>query len=91
MNARLIEATYLCDHRIFVRFEDGVAAPVDFTSRLHGKRGLAAELLAPECFENFHIDPEWNTLVWANGWDIAPDVLYDLAMEHVRSLADARA
>lgn len=76
--SKLTYAKYLDQHRIFVLFDDGVQGVIDFLPRLRTQSGLAQDLLSVAQFKQFMLDPAWSTLVWRNGWDIAPEVLYDL-------------
>jgi hypothetical protein len=39
--------------------------------------GLMAELCEPEYFRQVKVDPDLRTIVWPNGMDFCPDVLYE--------------
>ena len=65
-------------YHLTVTFEDGVRAELDF-SPLVERGGLFAELSEPAFFAQVRIDPDAETLVWPNGADICPDVLYHIA------------
>ncbi|HEU5001627.1 MAG TPA: DUF2442 domain-containing protein [Actinomycetota bacterium] len=66
-------------HRLRVTFADGFAGELDFTNREWG--GIFASLAEPEYFDKVHLDPELGTIVWPNGADIAPEMLYELATQ----------
>lgn len=83
MDYDVIEARYVRDYIVWVRFRDGNAGEVDLQSALHGP--VFEPLLDRAYFANFALNPEFCTLTWPNGADIAPDSLYEI----VRS-ADAR-
>lgn len=72
----LIEAKYLSDYKVFLRFDDETSGEVDLKAELYGE--LFLPLKNPDNFKNFAIDPEFKTLVWPNGADIAPEYLHDL-------------
>jgi len=40
-----------------------------------------AALKDPNIFCKVKLDPEFDSLVWENGIDLCPDVLYDLSTE----------
>jgi hypothetical protein len=56
-------------------FEDGTRKTVDLGPRLSGPvfEPLRAN---PELFREVRVDPEAGTIVWPNGADLCPDVLY---------------
>ena len=56
-------------------FEDGLEGDVDI-SRLIDFTGVFSELKAIEFFKSVSINAECGTIVWPNGADIDPDVLY---------------
>ena len=58
-----------------VRFEDGVEGVVDVAS-LVTFRGTFEPLLDPAYFAQVRVDPDSETVVWPNGADLDPDVLY---------------
>lgn len=62
-------------HRLYLRFEDGVAGELDFARRLRFE-GVFAPLKDPAVFAQVRIDPELGTIAWPNGADLDPDVLY---------------
>lgn len=72
----IIEAAVLHDHVVRLRFADGVEKTIDLDPYLHGPvfagiRSDQSEFLAMK------VDPDAGTIVWPNGADLAPDVLYE--------------
>ena len=66
------------DHRIWIRFTDGLEGEVDL-SDLVGK-GVFASWRNKGHFEAVFVDPETGTVAWPGGIDLAPEALYqDLA------------
>jgi hypothetical protein len=60
---------------VHLEFTDGSARTVDLEPYLHGP------VFAPirddvQFFRSVRVDPEAETIVWSNGADIDPDVLY---------------
>ena len=62
----IVEVRPLGGYRLHLRFEDGVAGELDFAGRLRFE-GVFAQV---------RINPELGTVVWPNGADLDPDVLY---------------
>jgi len=58
-----------------VQFEDGTPQTIDFRPILEGE--LYGPLKDPTIFSQVHIDPEVHTLVWPNGADFDPAILYN--------------
>lgn len=71
----IVEVRPLGAHRLYVRFEDGVAGELDFATRLRFA-GVFAPLRDPRVFAEVRVHDELGTLVWPNGADLDPDVLY---------------
>ena len=61
-------------YRLHLRFEDGTEGVIDLTSLSF--RGVFAPLKDPAYFRQVRVDPELGTIVWPNGADLDPDVLY---------------
>jgi len=73
MFARIVEARYIADFTIWVRFSDGVEGVVDLASDLTGP--MFEPLRNVEEFRRFILHPELRTLVWPTGADLAPEFL----------------
>jgi len=71
----IVEARSLGGYSLSLRFEDGAEGVVDLAQRLSFK-GVFAPLRDPEYFALVRVDPESGTVVWPNGADLDPDVLY---------------
>ena len=71
----IVEVRPLGGHRLYLRFEDGVAGELDFADRLRFE-GVFAPLRDPVVFAQVRIHPELGTIAWPNGADLDPDVLY---------------
>jgi hypothetical protein len=76
----VIEARYVRDHIVWVRFKDGSEGEVDLSSELWG--AVFEPLKDVEYFRKF-ILAEYGTIAWPNGADIAPEFLYEKAHVHV--------
>jgi hypothetical protein len=70
MNYELVDAKYVKDFVVWVRFDDGVQGEIDLKPELYGP--VFEPLLDPSQFRKFSIHPEFHTLVWESGADIAP-------------------
>ena len=64
----------LDDYRLRVVFNDGVTRDVDCSFVLRGT--LGEPLRDPEYFRQARVDEEARTVVWPNGLDPAPELLY---------------
>lgn len=75
MDYHVMEARYVGDHVVWLRFRDGTVGEIDLRPVLEGP--VFEPLLDPESFRHFQIHPEFHTLVWENGADLAPEFLHD--------------
>jgi hypothetical protein len=71
----IVAATELGEHRLHLRFEDGVEGVVDLAPHL-SFRGVFEPLRDPAYSARVRADPELGTVAWPNGADLDPDVLY---------------
>ena len=74
MDYHIIEATYVSGYIIRLRFRDGTVGEIDLQSELTGP--IFEPLRDLEVFRRFRVDPEFHTLVWPNGADLAPEFLH---------------
>jgi len=74
----VIEAEYVKDYVVRIKFNDGAAKMVDLESYTE-RGGVFSALKEKEFFKKFFID--LNTLCWPNGADIAPERLYEIGKE----------
>jgi hypothetical protein len=85
----ITDVEILHDHVVRLRFADGVDKTIDLEPYLHGH--VFAEILSdPAVFASVKVDPDAGTIVWPNGADLAPDVLYD-GRRSARMETEARA
>ena len=75
MIPKVIEAEYEHDFIVHVRFADGTEGDVDLNDELHGE--IFEPLRDPAVFRTVSVHPEFHTLCWPNGADLAPEFLYD--------------
>jgi len=79
----------LHDHVVRLRFADGVEKSIDLEPYLHGP--VFAEIRHdPAVFASVRVDADAGTIVWPNGADLAPDVLYE-GRRSARMESEARA
>jgi hypothetical protein len=70
----IVEARPLAGHRLFLRFGNGRSGEVDLSSLKF--IGVFEPLRDPEFFAQVTVNPAWGTVMWPNGADMDPDVLY---------------
>jgi Protein of unknown function (DUF2442) len=71
----IISAQARHPHQLHLQFEDGVEGTVDLDQIIEFS-GVFAPLRDPDYFATVQVDPEIGTIVWSNGADLDPDVLY---------------
>ena len=76
MFEHVVEARYVRDYTVWLRFNDGTSGEVDLADELDGP--VFEPLRDVEAFKRFKI--ACHTLSWDNGADFAPEFL----REHVR-------
>ena len=74
--ATITDARILDGYRVELSFSDGVRGIVDLANRIVGRGGVFGPLEVPEFFRQLSVDHELGTIVWPNGADICPDLLY---------------
>lgn len=74
MPFRLVDARYLHDFVLWLRFSDGVEGELDLRAELDGL--IFEPLKNLEFFKQFRMDHDLHTLVWPNGADFAPEFLH---------------
>jgi hypothetical protein len=77
---RLLEARPTEGHKVWLRFEDGLAAEVDF-SFLLDREGVFLPLRDPEFFRQVRIDQGGITVEWPGEVDFDPEAVYRRAQE----------
>lgn len=70
----VVRARHVKGYVIELEFDDGHIGYADLEGELWGP--AFEPLRDPAVFPTFEIDPEWHTLVWPNGSDLAPEMLY---------------
>ena len=70
-----MEARHMGEHVVWLRFRDGTTGEIDLGPLLHGP--VFQPLRDPGYFSGFTIHPDFHTLVWPNGADLAPEFLRD--------------
>jgi len=63
------------EYQLYLSFEDGVCGEVD-AGKLIEFSGVFAPLKELSYFKQVQVNPEVGTIVWPNGADLDPDVLY---------------
>ena len=79
MFPRITGVRHIKDYRLEMTFTNGIRAELDFKSKIEGRSGVFQPLEDIEFFRQVKVDPEIGTLVWPNGVDFCPDVLYSEA------------
>ena len=75
MILHVVNAKYVRDYIIWVRFNDGIDGEVDLSVELEGE--VFGPLKDKALFKTVKVDSLLQTVVWDNGADLAPEFLYD--------------
>jgi len=78
-NLDVTQVQPLQQRRLALTFEDGLRAVVDMDSIVKTYQGVFLPLLEDDFFRQVRVDSELGTIVWPNGADVCPDVLYSVA------------
>ncbi len=89
MLSDVVEVELLGDHRVRLRFDDGLEGDLDL-STLIVFEGVFASLRDPREFAKLELNDELGTIVWPNGADLDPLVLYSLISRQPIELAVER-
>jgi hypothetical protein len=76
MFPRVCGVRHIEEYELELTFSDGTVAKLDFRQRVVGRGGVFTPLQDVEFFKQVAVDREAGTLVWPNGVDFCPDVLY---------------
>jgi hypothetical protein len=74
MHYDVVEARYVRDYVVWLRFRDGRAGEIDLESALRGP--VFEPLKDVSSFRQLFVHPEFATLAWPNDVDLAPETLY---------------
>ena len=72
----LVAARFEGEHRVWLKFADGVEGVVDFTPLLGGGP-VFRPLQDLKLFRSFKLDSECNNIQWPTGASPAPEFLYE--------------
>jgi hypothetical protein len=75
MSHDILEVQPLGGYRLCIRFDDGALGTID-VSELVAFRGVFAPVKDPADFTRVRLEPDLGTIVWPNGTDLDPVVLY---------------
>ena len=79
MFPRITDVRHVHDYVLEMTFTDGRVARLDFERRIVGRGGVFTPLEDVDLFRQVKVDEEAGTLVWPNGVDFCPDLLYSEA------------
>ena len=72
---RVRSVKHLQGFRVSLEFTDGTTREIDLEPYLHGPI-FEPVRTDPGVFQSIRVDPGMGTIVWSNGADIDPDLLY---------------
>lgn len=76
---RILSVRVVENCRLNLEFTDGLSGQVDLHDDVIGRGGVFAALEDVSYFARVRVDAEVGTIVWPNGVDLDPDVLYSRA------------
>ncbi len=79
MHPRIVAVRVAGPFRVALDFTDGSHGVVDLAPLIARRGGVFGALQDPAFFGQVFVDPDAGTIVWPNGVDLDPDVLYEAA------------
>jgi hypothetical protein len=76
MFPRITKVQHINGYILELTFANGVSGRLDFAPKIVGRGGMFTPLQEIPYFKQVQVDPEAGTLIWPNGLDLDPDVLY---------------
>jgi hypothetical protein len=76
MLPRVNAVRHVKDYELELSFTDGIVATIDFRPRIAGRGAMFIPLQSLDYFKQLAVDQEAGTIVWPNGIDFCPNVLY---------------
>ncbi|MDO8550802.1 MAG: DUF2442 domain-containing protein [Ignavibacteria bacterium] len=73
-----VNAIYSGNYKILIEFDNGELKIADFKHWLDEDLKSFSDVKDEDYFKKFYID-EFGALTWPNGYDVAPDYLYDVS------------
>ena len=73
----IVEARYVSQYTVWLRFEDGTQGEVDLSAELYGS--VFEPLKDHAFFSQVRVNPDTGTVEWPNKADFAPEFLYEKA------------
>ena len=86
MIQKILDARYINAFKVYIRFADGTEGELDLEDELYGE--VFEPLKNVQFFKKVKVHPDFHTLCWPNGADIAPEFLYEKARKARRLWAD---
>jgi len=81
MLPRITDVKHIGDYKLLLSFTTGERGMIDLSTRIIGRSGVFVPLQDIHYFAKVAVDPEAGTIVWPNGVDLDPDVLYERTMK----------
>ena len=89
MKPRVVAVRVLGPFRIELEFVDRSSGVVDLAPLIGGRGGVFTALQDESFFARVTVDADAGTIVWPNGVDLDPDLLYEAAHGLARTRASA--
>jgi hypothetical protein len=77
IHPRVTDVTAQSGFHVRLTFADGSSGSLDLSPWIVGHHGVFAALQDPAFFAQVAVDRNAGTIVWPNGADLDPDVLYE--------------
>ena len=77
MEPRIVTVRVSGPYRLYLEFTDGSSGTVDLGAWIAGRGGVFAALQDQYFFGRVAVDREAGTIVWPNGVDLDPGMLYE--------------
>jgi hypothetical protein len=81
MFRHVIEAKYLEEYRVWIKFNNGKSGEIDLSHEIWGE--IFEPLKKKNYFKSFKVEND--TLSWKNGADFAPEFLYELLKQQTKT------
>ena len=79
MLPRVNAVKHLKDYELQISFINGTVATLDLRDRIFSRGGVFKPLQSIDYFKQVSVDRDAGTVIWPNGVDFCPDVLYAAA------------